>query len=388
MLFSNRYEQAVKFINTLVPKKTSLQILSAVKINQKKASITYESTDLDNFLRVHLPVWSDIEGEFVIDSKFLMKAPKKIATTISGDKISFGNISVTSQNIKEFPSLETCFFNNPVWEQSFFPRHELIDAGKRLCNYTSTDEVRGVLKGIGFRSGYLYATNGQYLLRYKTGLKAKKGLCFVISPIFFKLLSNEFVLDDGIDLSVYYPEKDNGYIIAQGNSFELVSKLIPDEYPVIEKILPPEMPHTFLVEREPFMNAAKQASMYANQVTSLAVITLQKNETEFKIAVKNIDSGAEFLETVNVRKMSEKNWDGLALNAKSLSVILSDCPGKYVLFKAGENKLSAVTVEPEKNTGLLFLLMPLRTIEEEEPEKETDQVKSQVPVTDTISDKH
>jgi DNA polymerase III sliding clamp (beta) subunit (PCNA family) len=382
MLFSNRYEQAVRFVSSIISKKTSLQILTCVKITQRKESITFEASDLDTYIRVKLPLWTETEGEFAINSVSLLNMPKKYATGISDGRITFGNVRIIPLDAKEFPSLDTRFFNNPVWEQLYVSKHELTIAGKRLINYVSTDQSRISLTGICFRSGYLYATNGYYLLKYKTGLKSKDDTSFVISPVFLKLLSNEFVLDDGIDLSVYKPDEGCGYIVARGRSFEIVSKLISDEYPVVENILPSVMPHSFMIEREPFLQVIKQAIVFANKATSLADISLKNDNTEFAVTVKNRDNGIEFRDIVKVLKISGESWNGVSVNAKSLAGILSDCPSTNVLFKSGENTLSAITIESEHDDGMLFLLMPLRKIEDEEEDtsqSEDNKEKEQMP---------
>jgi DNA polymerase III sliding clamp (beta) subunit (PCNA family) len=374
MLFQNRYQQAVKFLCTLIPKKSSLKILEAIKVSQKKESITYEATDLDNFLRVRLPLWGKIEGDFAVNAKQLSKAPKMIATKISPDRISFGNLSISALDIKEFPSLETRFFNIPIWEQSCYSKSEFLEAGERACNYASTDPSRAALEGVCFRNGYFCATNGNYLLKIKTGLKAKKGIEFIIPKIFFRLISNEFVIDDQIDISVYVADKEQGYIIARGMSFELVSKLIPGPYPDIEPVLPKIMPHSFSIEREPFLEVVKNAVTYSNKLkNSMAEIIPDEKGDHFQIKVSDKEGGLEFSDNIAVKQNSKKKWNGVAFNAKSMSVILSDAPGGIVTLKAGESQISAITIEPKDNDKLFFLLMPLRRLDEDQNPKQDEK---------------
>jgi len=380
MLFSNRYELAVRFAGSLVPRNPSLQILSAIKVVQKKDTISYESTDIDTFLRVRLPIWGNIEGEYAVSAKSLLKAPKKIATKISDGKISFGSVSMASLDLKEFPSLETRFFTNPVWEQNSFSRKEFVDAGKRACNYVATDISRLALTGVYFRSGFLYATNGHYLLRYKINLKAKGNIAFIIPCAFFRMLQNPFVIDDEIDISIHMPEQDKGYIVARGMSFELVSRLINTEYPDIEKAIPKVMPYSFQVERQPFLDVVNKAATFSNNKSHLAEIIPENNGTEFKISAIDKDGGTEYSDSIKAKPISKKKWDGIAFNAESMSVILSDSPGGIVTLKAGESQISAITIEPQGHDELFFLLMPLRKIDEDqkpESDEKKDETKTQ-----------
>ncbi len=366
-LFQNRYQQAVKFLNSLIPKKSSLQILSAIKICQKKESITYEATDLDSFLRVRLPIWGDIAGDYCVRAQQLSKAPKMVATKITPERIYFGNLSIPVMDIKEFPGLETRFFTKPVWEQPDFSKHDFLDIGKRACNYTSDQDLsRGALEGVCFRDGFFYSTNGHYLLKAKVSLKSKKGTEFVIPRTFFRLLSNDFVLDDHLDFSVYEADKEQEYIVARGMSFELVSKLIQGPYPVVENVLPKERLHSYSVEREALLVVMKKAVLYANQKTYLTELIPDKSGKHLQIKVEDKEGGAQFEEIIEAKKNSKEKWEGIAFNAKSMSMILSDAPGRIVTIKAGENQIAAITIEPEANPDLFFLLMPLRKFGEEE----------------------
>ena len=237
------------------------------------------------------------------------------------------------------------------------------------------------LKGFVFVDGSFYATNGQYLLKAKVGLKAKKGIEFIIPRTFFKLLSNDFVIDDEIDLSFSWRTKIRVTSSPAGCRLSWFRNLLPGEYPIIENVLPKEMPHVFLIEREPFLEFVKKAVLYANKKSYMAEMFPLKDRKGLGVKVQNKETGVEFVESIVAKQISKKKWDGCAFNAKSMSVILADAPGGIVTFKAGENKLSALTIEPDSDSGLFFLLMPLRTFEEDgqepNPNPESTENKEQ-----------
>jgi DNA polymerase-3 subunit beta len=378
-IMQNRFEAAVKFLCSIAPKKSSLAILQNIKIIQTESAVCFEATDLDTFLRIKLPCWSDVKGEFAIDSKVFAKLSEKVATGISDGKVQFGKVLVPTADIKEFPSLETGFFKNPICTFSDANKNELIEAGKRVCDYAVGDPSRGVLEGICLKSGYLYATNGNFLARHKISLTTKKNQEFVIPKTFFKHLAAEFIIDPTVDITIYQADADIRYIAATGRGFELYSKLIVGDYPDIEKVLPKEMPFSFTINREQFLSVTKNATMYSGTSKNFMTdISIGKNNKEFQIKTCKTDDGVEFSDTIPIETKNKKKWQGIAFNAKYLSMILDDCKGSTVNLNAGENPIQAIVIEP-LDDRMYYLLMPLRKIEDVEPAKEnTNQESTEV----------
>jgi DNA polymerase III sliding clamp (beta) subunit (PCNA family) len=183
------------------------------------------------------------------------------------------------------------------------------------------------------------------------------------------------VLDDEIDLSVFFTDKEQGYIVARGMSFELVSKLIPCPYPDIEKAIPKKMPFAFSIEREPFLDTVKKAELYANKKNRMTELSPGKKENELSIIVKDMDEGVEFSEQILAKMLTKPKWNGIAFNAKSMSAILSDAPGRMLTLKAGEKQISAITIEPTGHDELYFLLMPLRKTDDGHTEAENQDAR-------------
>ena len=371
MLLQNRFQQAVKFLLSVVS-KSSLLILNCIKVTQTKKQVTYEATNLDTFLKITLPIWSAIEGTFAVDSKLISKLKEKVATKINQTKIHFGNVIVPNMDVSDYPLFPSCDSVKPIFESIGADKAEFVLAGKRVSNYVAANETtRGVIMGVCFRNGHFYGTNGSFLVKQKISLKADKSFECIIPSSFFRHLSSDFIIDPTIDLRVFKHDSNTSFITANGRGFELTAKLLQGEYPAIEKVLPKKFEHTFTVGREEFLEVAKSALIYGNPKRNFqAILSPDKSWKSLELKTVPAENGVVYSDTVSVRSASKTKWDGIAVSVKYLATILSDCNGKSVEIKACNNPLSPITFQPVEDKSLYFLLMPLRRIDEEEQAEE------------------
>lgn len=408
MNIKNRFLQAVKFLYSFFTGPVSLDILTFAKITQTKDKITYEVTDLDNFLKITLPLWTDVSGTYLIDVKTLMKADLKYATKIDKEIIHIGKLRLPKNGtkVKEFPGLQTEFFKHPVWEAYEVNLRQLTMEGNRLRRYTATsDETRSALQNICLRPDYFYATDGHIGLKQRHRLYIPKDTTFVIPTCFFHHLSHEFVLCDSVDLGVYragVEDDSQNYIVAKGMSFELVSKMTDDQYPDVDHVIPKKFTFSYTVNRIELLEVVKKAINFAPSKNNMIDITPKRtnqkknddgngNSETLHVSVIDREKGVEYHDSVYAKsndkkesakagnkKEPKKCWNGVSVNAKSLSTILVDCVGSTIEIKANENPISAVIIEPgnkSKKGDQLFIIMPLRKFDEDDLKEEKAERK-------------
>lgn len=368
MNIKNRYIQAVKFLYSFFTKPVSLDILTFAKVTQKNDTITYEVTDLDNFLKITLPFWTKVTGEFLIDVKTFMKTDLKYATKINKEVVHIDKLRIPRNDTSNFPSLQTEFFSHPVWEANAVNLKELTGAGKRLQKYTANSgDTRSVLQNICLRPDYYYATDGHIALKEKHNLYVPKDTSFVIPACFFQHLSHEFVLCDSVDIGVYSAGKEDvNYIVAKGMSFELVSKMPDDQYPVVDNLIPKKYVFRYTINKNELLEIVKKAINFATGKNFMMDIIPDKKDNEtLHISVIDREKGTEFTDSVHAKSNVKKGWNGVSVNARNLSAILSDCKGNTIELKANESAISAVIIEPVKKNQL-FIIMPLRKVDVDE----------------------
>lgn len=375
-MLQNRINQAVKFLNAIIPQNSTLAVLRNVRVIQKRDKIIYEATDIDNFLRITLPIWSEVEGEYLVNAKILTQLSNKIATKIGKEKVNFGKVSLANNDVKEFPSLEMGFFKAPLWEINSANTKELVLLGQRLCRYAANDgDYRATLQGVCLRDGIFIATDGHRLLRCENSLKAKKSVSCVIPQAFFKLLGNEFVIDDVVDMAAYQSGEKKS-IVARGMSFELVCNLLDGDYPNIDNVLPKSFGITFRVDKEQFLGTVNEALKYTCPKTSRVEISTPKSSSQFQIKSGDTERGTEFTDFLPVKNGNKKKWNGICVNGKFLSAILHDCAGRSIEIKTNERSESAIAIK-SSDAYQMFLLMPLR--KDVEPEEKPGNGEPQSP---------
>jgi len=367
MLLQNRFQAAVKFLLSVVS-KSSIPILNYIKVIQTKKQVTYETTNLDTYLKITLPIWSDIEGTFAVDSKLISKLKEKVASKINQTKIHFGNVIVPNTDVSDYPEFPSGDSKKPIFESIGADKFDFISAGKRVSNYVANyKSARSAIMGICFRNGRFYGTNGSFLVKQKVSLRSEKGFECIIPASFFRHLSSDFIIDSTIDLRVFKRDADTSFITANGRGFELTAKLLQGEYPAIENILPKQFEHSFTVGREELLDVAESALIYANPKRNFqAILSPDKNWKSLELKTVPTENGVVYSESVSVRSDSKIKWDGIAVSVKYLSTILSDCKGKSIEIRASKNPLSPITFQSTEDKSLYFLLMPLRRIDEEE----------------------
>lgn len=371
MLF-NRIHQAAKFLKQVVPNRSQMDMLQCVHGIQKNDKLILEATDTENFLRITLPVWTDVQGEFLVDVRAFLNLHDKVASEITKETVKFGKVKLANQDLKAFPSMVTGFFKNPIWEISAANTRELVGLGRRLSRYTAGPRsYQEALEGICLRKGDLIATDGHRLLRCESSLKTSKTVECILPTAFFKLLANDFVIDDVVDISAYKRGNEGHSIVARGLSFELVCKLDDSDYPEIDRVLPKSFSHSFRADRFQMMDLVKEALAYAPSKNHRLNIVPENSMRKFKITTEDKDTHTEFCDFLPVKNgKNTRKWEGTSLDARQLHTILGDCVGRQVEIKTNSSPLSAVAFKSE-DKHQLFVLMPLRKFEEEEPGEKT-----------------
>lgn len=396
MLFQNRFVQAAKFIASCIQRNKNLEILNCIKVTQMPDKMILEATDLTTFVKITLPIWTEVTGSYFIDTKVFLKLQNKVATGISEDSIRFGNVVVPAKHDEtDFPQLDTKHFHVPSLELPSTIKTEFCNMGLRASHYVApVFSGRTVLTGICIRDGLLYATDGHSLIRQKTSIQTPDKFEAIIPPFVFNHLSHEFIIDPTFDVSFFFHEDKTectvpddesapvteriGYIKVEGRGFELVTRLLTDPYPTVDNILPKEHSFEYSIDRVKLSAIIKNVILYTSE-TKNNMFLLLPSEKKGELIVRSVagPDGVVYEDYVPAKTRSKKKWNGVALNAKFLSTILDDCTGDNIIFKANSSALAAVTFEPGIDSTLYFLLMPLRReIETQDDDDKSNESES------------
>jgi len=365
MLLQNRFKNAVKFLQNVLCCTPTIEILRYVKIKQTKERIQYYATNLETFLTLDLPIWGETEAEFLIDGEVLKTIDEPIATSYSDDKAKFNNLTIATVNTNEFPEFPK--LSKPIWS-AVLDRNYLIRTGKRISSYTCKDDYREALRMICLRPEFFWATDGHIMIKESHAIKINSNDDILIPPLFIKYLSAPFILDDDVEISVYHVEeqREKGkvvktYLKATGMGYCIIMCIPTVEYPMIESILPKKFAFTIKSDISTMYSKLLDAGKFTmNQGNNMVHLSLDKTMKYLEMKVTNTEKGLEYEDKIPVSTKNKKRWNGISINAKLFSMILSDSSGKSFEIKANDNPLSAVGIKPD-NGNQFFIIMPLRS---------------------------
>jgi DNA polymerase-3 subunit beta len=170
-------------------------------------------------------------------------------------------------------------------------------------------------------------------------------------------------IDEGASsVTVLFSEK---YIVFNTESFNLCSKLIDGPYPDYKKVIPNNNPKTVTVDKGTLIESVRRVSVLSNQKTHLVKFVFNLNELE--IVVLNSDIGGEARQIIPIEYDGDEHIIGL--NAAYFTEILSIIKTPSVRLEMN-TQISACLIFPryekeeDKKSEDLFLIMPLRILEE------------------------
>lgn len=349
----------------IVPTKTTIQLLSDVKIKLSATQIEIMATDLEQYVVSVGTIKGDSDIEITINAKRLYDIIKELSDTIEMEIVD--NVvtiksdtfvcKMTCSESKDYPALPA--IEDP---KTFdMPIDKLKDMIKKSSYAVSDDELKGVLCGVLWditdTSNGMVGTDGHRLgLVFNDdsfGIKKQS----VIMPKSLQHLSS-IVKDSDKSLQVTIGEK---YISFVCSSFIVYSKLIEGTYPNYEKVIPTSNPKIAIVNKANLQSAIKRVSVLANQKTRLLKFSFTPNNLE--IEVKNRESGCDAKQSVVIEYTGDDNII-IGFNASYLQEIIAMIPTAKIQISM-DTKKSPCLISPffegnNKPSGKeIFLVMPL-----------------------------
>jgi DNA polymerase-3 subunit beta len=155
------------------------------------------------------------------------------------------------------------------------------------------------------------------------------------------------------------------YISFSTPNLMMCSKLIEGPYPDYTKVIPRNNPKKAIIDKSILQNAVRRVSVLSNQKTHLVKFGFSKGNLE--IVVLNRDIGGEAREVISVDY--DNDIHNIGFNGQYLSEILDIIKTPKVMIEMN-TQISACLLFPvyenetDKKSEDLFLIMPLRIMEE------------------------
>lgn len=365
----------VQKAHALAPTKSSLQILSNLKLTATPEQLEVTATDLDHSIRCTGPVSGSSTFDIAINARKIFDIVREIPDgdiTIEEDENVLSIVSekgfsckVAGTDVADFPALpvieNTVEFDIPTADF----RRLVSRSSFAVSKDTTRSSLCGVLWEVSNDGSAMIATDGHRLGRsiLSRTTNVADAVSAIVSPRTLQHVARISETSDS-DTMLHVAICDK-YAVLQGAGFTLCSKLIDGPYPDYDKVIPKNNPKHAILERALLINAVRRVSVLSNQKTHL--IKLQFTPDSLEVRVLNRDIGAEARETMPIPYEGEDHTIGF--NAIYLSEILSIVDTPKVRLEMN-TQISACLIKPWDDEaervveGDLFLIMPLRLLEE------------------------
>lgn len=361
-LSSKQLFEGLSAVNGAVPSKATLPILETVLFETENGKLKLTATDLEISIIKYVDANIDEDGAVSIPARRLLDALRQlpdIPVHFSVDdeqNIEFttdkGSYKLVGESADEFPDIPELDSGTNI-EMQTDTLQKVI--GKTLFA-VSNDDLRPAMMGVYFEMGpeesRFVATDGHRLVRYnKNDITTDESINFIV-PDKALNLTQKSLHGDQTQLTV-----TQGHARFTCDDTALITRLINDQYPNYESVIPRDNDKTMEVDREQLLSTVRRVSIFSSSTTRQ--IRLKVEPGSLNIRAEDIDMSSEANETLEC----DYNDDTLEIgfNARYLGDVLNNIDDERVQFEfSSPNRAGIVrpTNESEEEQ-ILMLVMPV-----------------------------
>lgn len=359
---------AVSRIQSIVPPKSTIPILSNILFDLEGEKLELKVTDLDVSMTSRIEVETMKKGSITVPAKVFSEIVKElpdydldITTTENRMEIKCGTgvYKLSGFAAEDFPKLPDVHLGRQIKiaAQSF------CSMVRKVLFAVSKDETRPALNGILWHTSEeglnLVATDGHRLAKVtRTDINIsgyKKDL--IIPP---KVLENLIKLTSDETEEIGLILNDNSIVFVLEDAI-ITSRLLEGPYPNYEQVVPKDNDKLLLIEKDVLQSAVKRVSILSNSLTHQIKFALKQDNLE--LSATNFDFGGEAKESMKVSYQSEEM--DIGYNANYILDVIKQINDDEVKFELNNPTTAAIIKpnNPAENEKVLFLVMPLRLMD-------------------------
>jgi DNA polymerase-3 subunit beta len=365
-LLEENLSQALSHTSRFVASKVQLPILNHILFSTDNGRLKLSATNLELAINYWLGAKIEKEGSFCLPAKEITEFVSYLPVgridlslkdtnilTLSSSKTESNFACLPPADFPEIPSLDpkTAFeIDLPV----------LTQAINQIAFAAASDDSRPVLTAIlctfSNEELTLVATDGFRLSLKSIKLvnplslsKEKETLLIPAKSLLeiVKLARNAKKIKIGLT-------KDTHQVVFVLEDLELVSRLIDGEYPDYHRIIPKVADTKIFLNRDEFIQAIKQTSVFARESANVVKISLKANSIELSANAPQIGQNK-----VSVDARIEGEALDIAFNYKFISDFLGICTGEEIVLELNE-PLSPGLFRDQSDPDLTHIIMPVR----------------------------
>lgn len=368
VISKNNFVEGLSSVLQVIPAKSTLPILSNIKLVTEDGRIVISATDLNMGIQTTAQAEIIEAGQITIPAKRMGEIVRELPDqpidfkvegmhiTIECSRGIYQMIGMDADEYPAFPEM-TGGYELEIKSETFF----------RLVNNTiyavSTDEMRPALNGVYWKltdeQMIMVATDGHRLAKIertiaeddvKSATDAPGGIIIPPKPLTqaSRLLS---------EFETFKILISHNFILFRAADFIIFSRLIEGDYVSYDQVIPLSNTNVLKVNRNNLLHAIKRVAILANQLTHQISFFVRPDLIQLAVNTPDLGEANEDVEAEYVGDDMD-----IGYNAQYLIDILNHIDSDYVLFKLGNSNAAAI-IEPDggfENEEFKNLIMPIR----------------------------
>ncbi len=358
--------RALTTVGGAVPTKSTLPVLECILFTQEDGRLKLTATDLEisivQSLPVHFDAASSGRSRIAVPAKRLLdtlRALPSLPISFAADddfhitlKTDQGVYKMVGFDGADYPALPEVSHKHTIELAGAVLRRAIQIASFAV----SKDALRPAMMGIYFQvkpeNSRMVSTDGHRLVRLTMDDVTSDQPKNFIVPEKALALAARVVGDEACTIAV-----DDSYAIFELGTGQVLTRLVDENYPNYEAVIPIENDRRLVINRDAMLAAVKRVGLYSSTMTNQIRLSLDANRIE--ISAEDIERSSEARETV----LCEYSGDPMVIgfNAIYLTDVLGHIAAEDIVFELSTpNRAGIVTpLEQREGEDLLMLIMPV-----------------------------
>ncbi|PAP75262.1 DNA polymerase III subunit beta [Rubrivirga marina] len=360
-------QRALTTVNGAVPSKSTLPILECVLFEREEDTLKIAATDLEISIVQRLKVsfeqnGTDAKQRIAVPAKRLLdtlRALPELSVTVTTDAdfnveltTDQGRYKMVGYDGGDYPALPALDGAQAITAAGPLVKRAIEKTGFAASKDALRPAMMGVLFQVRPEKSTIVATDGHRLVKLVSdGITAEEPVD-VIVPEKALSLAGKAAGDGECTIRIA-----SGYVGFDFGDTQVIGRLIEEQYPNYEAVIPVENEKRLTVGRDAMLAAVRRVALYSSSMTHQIRLALESDQ--LAISAEDIERASEAKERV----LCDYDADPMEIgfNSQYLQEVLSNVDGEDVVFEFSSPNRAGVVSPAEGADGeeLLMLIMPV-----------------------------
>ncbi|MFB5663524.1 DNA polymerase III subunit beta [Alteribacillus sp. HJP-4] len=376
IIHKDKFVYSVQHVNKAVSSRTTIPILTGIKIDAARDGVTLTGSDSDISIESFIPAadeeteYVDVkeEGSIVLSAKFFAEIVRKLpgdtveiivqdqfAATLRSASVVFNLNGLDPEEYPRLPNLA---------EDNIFklPQNLLKDMIKQTVFAVSTQETRPVLTGVNLEAEraelICTATDSHRLAMRKAGIETsleELALSNIVIP--GKSLSelNKILEDSEEQVEIIVTDTQ---ILFKFQYLLFFSRLLDGKYPITKNMIPNQAKTTIVLSTKDLLHSLERALLLSREAKNNVINLKTLDGTEIEVNSVSAEVG-KVTEKITCNELEGEELR-ISFNGKNIMDALKviDSETVRIMFTGA---MSPFVLRPTDHDQMLHLFSPVRT---------------------------